>query len=311
MESGMKKMLVFSVAYLVCFGVDVVHAGKGKVKQAASTKSKPQKVVVARKEVLVTKRQVKPKELSAKEIIMAGETQMRGQSSQSTMHMFIKRPSYSRNLILRSWAKGSDQALVEILDPPKEEGVSSLRVGTQMWNYLPKTDQVVRVPTSLMLQSWMGSDFTNDDLMKASSLGRDYKHKIIRKEVMGKENLVVIQCTPLPNAPVVWGKIIHWARLKDNLPVKQEFFDDRQKLVRTINFANFKKMDDRVVPTVMRVVRADSKNEVTAVVYDKLFYNRDIPARVFDRDQIRIMSQRGKTMNAGWFFSPRHTGDPQ
>ena len=89
----------------------------------------------------------------------------------------------------------------------------------------------------------LGSDFTNDDLMKASSLSRDYKHKILRTEVISKQNLYVIECLPKPLAPVVWGKIIYWAREKDSLPVKLEYYDDQKKLIRTVSYAQFKKMD--------------------------------------------------------------------
>ena len=218
--------------------------------------------------------------------------------------MVIQRPSYTRKLSLRAWTEGNEKALVEILDPPKEAGVSSLRNGNQMWNYLSKTDQVIRVPTSLMLQSWMGSDFTNDDLMKASSLSRDYRHRILKVETQNGMKVALIECLPHPDAPVVWGKVLHWARLADNLPVKQEFYDDRNKLVRTILLTQFKKMDDRVIPTVVRVVKAEDKKETTTVTYKKILYDRKVPNAMFDREQMRQLSQQGTVISAGWFVTP-------
>lgn len=256
-----------------------------------------------------TKLKAKPsaaplKEMSARELITKGEEQMRGRTAQASLQMLIKRPSYTRRLSLRSWSVGNDRALVEILNPPKEEGVASLRNQDQMWNYLPKADQVVRVPTSLMLQSWMGSDFTNDDLMKASSLSRDYTHKKIKEETIDGEKTALIDCMPNPGAPVVWGKVRHWARLKDGLPLKQEFFDESKKLVRTILFSRFKKMDDRLIPTIVKVTKADS-NESTSIIYSKIVYDRTIPEEQFDRDSIRHISQKGKAITAGWFMAPR------
>ncbi|NBV51411.1 outer membrane lipoprotein-sorting protein [bacterium] len=244
-------------------------------------------------------------DLNAQQIVARGEDQMRGLSSQATMEMVISRPTYERTLSLRSWATGTERALVEILKPAKEEGVASLRVDANMWNYLPKTDQVVRVPSSLMLQSWMGSDFTNDDLMKASSLSRDYKHNIIRKGTKNQEAAVLIECKPKPSAPVVWGKVMHWARLSDFLPVHQEFFDEKGKLVRTITFSDFKTMDDRIIPTRLHIQQAGNPKEATTVTYEKIVFNKEIPMSVFSKEEIRRMSQKGKVITAGWFLDPR------
>lgn len=240
----------------------------------------------------------------AKKIIARGEMAMRGEGTQTVIHMKIVRPSFTRELKLRAWTYKDHNALVEILQPSKEEGVVSLRNGTQMWNYLPKTDQVVRVPTSLMLQSWMGSDFTNDDLMKASSLLRDYNHKILKKMKMNGEKVVMVECRPKPNAPVVWGKVLYWARESDSLPVQQKFYDDRNKWVRTLSFSKFQKMDDRVVPTLVRVTKADEPKEFTVVKYAKILYDRKLDKALFDKEEVRQISFKGKSLEWGWFLTP-------
>ncbi len=244
------------------------------------------------------------KESEATALIRAAEEHLRGASTQMLMTMVIKRPDFKRVLKLRSWTSGSKNALVEILEPVKEEGVSSLRVDDQMWNYLPKTDQVVRVPTSLMLQSWMGSDFTNDDLMKASSLVRDYEHKIIRTEKLLGLDTILVECTPKPNAPVVWGKIEYWAIKKNRLPVRQRFYDENKKLVRTIDFSKFKKMDDRVIPTLVTVRKAEAAREYTIVSYEKILYDKKINEGIFSRDDLRTNSQQGKLLAGGWMNQP-------
>lgn len=244
---------------------------------------------------------------SASQIIAKGEKTMRGQSTQAMMEMTIKRPSYTRQLTLRSWTDRDDRALVEILYPQKEEGVSSLRVKDKMWNFLPKVNQTVRVPTSLMLQSWMGSDFTNDDLMKASSILRDYHHKIVRQEVIAGEKTTLVECRPKKGAAVVWGKIHYWARIGDSLPVMQKYFDEEGNWVRTIRFSNFKKMDDRVIPAKIEVQMAEEKDSGTTVEYKKVIYDRKIAQLIFDKDRLQQTSQEGKNVNDGWSLTPLKT----
>lgn len=233
-----------------------------------------------------------PKDAAA--IVRSGETQIRGTSTQALLRMEISRPDFSRKLKLRIWTKGKEKSLVHILEPAKEEGVMSLRVKEQMWNYLPKTDQVIRVPSSLMLQSWMGSDFTNDDLMKASSLVTDYTHRLLSMEKIAGESVSLIECLPKPEAPVVWGKILYWARQSDDLPVKQEYYDEKGKLIRTLRLSQFRKMDDRVIPSVWTMVKAASAAETTTVTYENILYDKAVEESVFDRERLRRTSQTGK-----------------
>jgi outer membrane lipoprotein-sorting protein len=241
--------------------------------------------------------------LDADKIVEKSESKTRGISTQALMTMVVKRPSYTRTLKLRSWSVGKEKALVEILEPVKETGVSSLRVQMEMWNYLPKTDQVIRIPPSLMLQSWMGSDFTNDDLMKSSSISRDYRHRLVKKEILNGQKSLLIECLPKKDAAVVWGKIQFWVRESDYLPVKQKFFDDQNKWVRTIDFSQYKKMDDRTIPSKMQVTVAGASKEATIVTYQKILYDRKLPNSLFQREEVRQSSQRGKILAAGWFFT--------
>lgn len=243
---------------------------------------------------------VAPAMKDASSMVRRGEDQLRGRSLQSVMSMRITRPEFTRELRLRSWNLGTDKSLVEILAPVKEAGVTSLRADNQMSNYLPKSDQVIRVPTSLMLQSWMGSDFTNDDLMKVSSLVKDYNHTVSGRETIGKDATVVIDCIPKPNAPVVWGKIRYWARVSDDLPVKQEYYDEKDKLIRTLTLSEFKRMDDRTIPTKLTMQKASDARESTTVVYEKVLYDRVVEDHWFNRDHLRRTSQMGKDLKAEW-----------
>jgi outer membrane lipoprotein-sorting protein len=236
---------------------------------------------------------------SAEAIVRTGEQQMRGSSTQALMTMKIVRPSFTRELALRVWTRGTKNAMVAILKPAKEKGVTSLRNDSQMWNFLPKTDQIVRVPTSLMLQSWMGSDFTNDDLMKMSSMADDYTHKVLKKETKDGEKSVLIECLPKPNAPVVWGKILYWARQSDSLPVREEYYDEMGKLVRTMTLQDFQKRDDRVIPTRLTITKADS-DEKTTVTYEKILFDRELDDGLFRQDNLKNVSRNGLDTSNGW-----------
>jgi len=241
----------------------------------------------------------------ATEIIRRGEQRMRGLSTQAQMEMIVRKADFRRRMEVRAWTSGNQMALVEILVPAKDAGVTSLRRADQMWNYLPKVDQTVRVPVSLMLQPWMGSDFTNDDLMKASSLVRDYTHRIAKRNK--KDRTVLIECLPKPDAPVVWGRVYYWARTEDSLPVKQAYYDEAGKLVRTLWFDKFRKMDDRVIPTSVTVRPAGNSNEYTTVLYKRVLYDRELPSSLFDRDRIRQQSEQGLKVSQGWYQQRKRT----
>jgi Outer membrane lipoprotein-sorting protein len=243
-------------------------------------------------------------------VVAQGESALRGRSTQIQMTMKIHHEAYDRELRLRSWTLGNEKSLVAILSPAKESGVASLRLENQMWNFFPKTDQVVRVPTSVMLQSWMGSDFTNDDLMKLSSISHDYNHRWIKTEKMGKEKVHLIECRPKPNAPVVWGKINYWARALDNLPVKEDYYDEKEKLVRTLELSGFQKMDDRIIPTLLKIRNVETPKEETVVIYEKILFDRKLEPHWFEKEDIKNSSREGLNLAAGWSLESLDRANP-
>lgn len=240
--------------------------------------------------------------LTPTQVVAKAESHLRGETLQALLHLEVHRSSFERKMTVLTWSAFGKDSLVEILAPAKEAGVMSLRRARDMWNYLPKTDQVIRIPSSLMLQSWMGSDLTNDDLMKMSTLEEDYRHSKLRMDSFAGDKVQVIACTPNPGAPVVWGKILYWAREKDGLPVKEEFFDEEGQPVRTLVFSEFKKMDDRVIPTVITVSRAESPGEFTKLSYEKVLYNRKVNASLFERESLRRTSQKSIHLSENWFL---------
>ena len=131
----------------------------------------------------------------------------RSETSHAEIEMQITTPHWERTLAMTVWTKGMDQTFIRITAPKKELGVATLRIGNEMWNYLPKTNKVMKIPPSMMMGSWMGSDFTNDDLVRESSMLNDYTYKLIKSEdaVPGQ---LYIQLTPKEDSPIVWGKIV-------------------------------------------------------------------------------------------------------
>ncbi len=218
---------------------------------------------------------------TAIQLIRESEDKIRGKSSITVFKMKIIRPSWTRTLKMKAWSYGLDYDFVRILYPQRERGIAFLKIKTQMWNYLPKADMVIKIPPSMMLSSWMGSDFTNDDVVRASSLIRDYTPKLVRIEERGGEKLGVIELTPKPNSPVVWGKILIWIRASDSLPVREEFYTEKGKLVRVMTFSKFRKMDDRVIPTLMRMENLLKKGYITELEILKVKFLDRLPKKIF------------------------------
>ncbi len=152
--------------------------------------------------------------LSADEIIKKADEKNRGLSSQGTLTMTVIRPDWTRTITMNSWSKGRDYSMVLITAPAKDKGQVFLKIKTEMWNWVPSIDKTIKIPPSMMLQSWMGSDFTNDDLVKQSSIVVDYTHKLLGKEKVRDQECFKIELIPLPDAAVVWGKVLMWVTIK-------------------------------------------------------------------------------------------------
>ncbi len=148
------------------------------------------------------------------------------------------------------WSEGMDKTFIRIDDPLKEKGTATLRVGNEMWNYLPRTDKVIKVPPSMMMSSWMGSDFTNDDLVKEYTFLDDYTFEVASVD-NPESALVYIRCTPREGVPVVWGHILIAARESDQIPVWEKFYDEKGGLIRELRFENVRALGGRIIPTTL------------------------------------------------------------
>jgi outer membrane lipoprotein-sorting protein len=210
-----------------------------------------------------------------------------GSTVQGEYEMTIATPRWQRTLGLRLWMDRPRRSFVRILSPAKEAGIGSLRIGTEMWNYLPNVERIVKIPPSMMLQPWMGSDFTNDDLVKESSILDDYTHKVLATVQLDGAAVVQVEAVPKPDAAVVWGRIVYWVRRADAMPLKQEFFSERGERVRVLAFSDVRKVGGRNLPTRWDM-RPDAKpgNSTTVVLKDAVF-DRPVDDEIFSQRNLQ------------------------
>lgn len=214
-----------------------------------------------------------------REIVGKIDRLYRQQSSYAVMRMEITTPHWQRTLLLKAWSEGMKNFLVRILEPKKEAGIASLKIGAEMWNYLPKIGKVIRIPPSMMMGSWMGSDFTNDDLVKEYTFLQDYTFRLLPSGAAAGPLLV--ECVPKPDVPVVWGKIIIGVSPGDNLPVFERYFDEKGQQVREITFSEVRDFGGHRMPAVLEVVSLLKPGNKTVIRYQEADFRTPLPRDIF------------------------------
>lgn len=219
---------------------------------------------------------------TAEELLDATDDIARGEQSHGVIEMYVKTKNYERTMKLESWSQGTEKSLIRILEPAKDSGVATLKVDDNIWNYLPKVDRTMKVPAGMMSGSWMGSHFTNDDLVKESRMAEDFTFEITGRPADEADTTGVyeVTCVPKPDAPVVWGKVVVKVRA-DKIPVEIGYYDEKGNLARTMKFDDVRDFDGRDVPAVMTLIPADAPDEETRVTYVSLDFDADIPASQF------------------------------
>lgn len=230
---------------------------------------------------------VDAEEQRAREIMRKIDDLWRQDSSYARLSMKVNTRHYSRNLRLEAWSKGIEKTLVRIIQPLKEKGTASLKSDTHLYTYLPKTDRTIRLSAGMMSGSWMGSHFTNDDLVQDSRRERDYRIRISFEGKRDGRQVMEFTLTPKPDAPVVWGKVVTLVTMPDYLPVSEVFYDEDLKVARTLNFEKIKKLGGKRMPSVLRMVPADKPGEYTQLVYEELNFNIGIKDSFFSLAQLR------------------------
>lgn len=216
----------------------------------------------------------------------------RGESSRARITMKVITRRYQRTMTMVTWSKGSEKSLVIIRAPKKDRGIATLKVDKNIWNYLPKIDRVTKIPPGMMMGSWMGSHFTNDDLVKESSFEGDYVSKISFKGRRDGRDIYEVTSLPRPDAPVVWGKVINIIDRKTLLPLGASYFDEDGEKTREITFEDPKLFAGRLVPARMVMKPLDKPGESTTIIYEELAFDIPLPRGLFSLRGLR--SARGR-----------------
>ena len=221
--------------------------------------------------------------LDAQELVRRVETQYQGTNSHAITRMRIITEHWSRELTMEMWSEGRDKFLARILSPKKELGTTTLKIDDEMWNYLPKIDRLIKIPSSLMGDNWMGSHLTNDDLVKENKIDELYILELKKVE----DNTATVICIPRPDAAVVWGRIEYLVNLEKIIPVSILYYDEDDVLVRTITFDMVENISDRWIPLRMVIQPEESPDEMTELIYESMEFNIAL-----DKDQFSISSMR-------------------
>ena len=205
----------------------------------------------------------------------------RSNASYGILTLSVTTVNWQRTLTLEQWSKDEDKSLFKILKPKKEKGLATLRVDKNVWNYMPKVKRVVKIPSSMMSSSWMGSHFTNDDLVKQSRMAEDYTFSITFEGIQDDEEVVEITCIPNKEAAVVWGKVEVVVYADDYIPLRMIYYDEDLLLSRTLEFTNIQKMDGKMIPTLMSMIPADESGESTTVKWEEIQFDVAIDDEFF------------------------------
>ncbi len=221
------------------------------------------------------------------EIISKAIDKMEGNSNKAEMTMQIVRPEWSREIQMTSWAKGNDYSLILITAPARDKGSAFLKRENELWNWQPSIDRVIKLPPSMMMQSWMGSDFTNDDLVKQSSIEEDYTHELLGDTIINGMETWKIQLTPKEEAAVVWGKVLAYISKEEYYQLLFKYYDEDGYLVNTMVLSDIQELGGRKIPTVMEMIPADEPDQKTVVIYRDLAFDIDIETDFFSIQQMK------------------------
>lgn len=217
----------------------------------------------------------------AKEIVRIADDRSKGKTSVATMTIQTIRPTWTREMSVKTWTKGNDLVLILINAPVKEKGVVYLKRKKEVWNWIPSIERNIKLSPSMMSQSWMGTDFTNDDLVKEASIIEDYNHSIAGDTLIEGRSCYKIKMLPKPSSAVVWGKIMMCIDKKDYLMLHVTYFDEDGGLVNTMYTSDIRMLGGRLLPARMEMVPAEKKGQKTVLIYNSLVFDKPIDDAFF------------------------------
>lgn len=225
-------------------------------------------------------------ERDATQIVRDAVNHWRGLSSYTVMTMVIHRPDWERSMTMRAWTKGDDRSLVRVMEPKKDRGNGTLTEEDSMWTFSPKVNRVIKVPSSMMGQSWMGSDFSNKDVARADDIIDQYTHTILATEEIDGVTIYTIESIPLEDAAVVWGSEVLKIR-DDHVVIEHAFFDQDGELVKTLETLDIGDMGGRTIAQRQRMVKADQPEEWTEIAVIEVEYEIELKDSLFTLSSLR------------------------
>ena len=227
---------------------------------------------------------------SIDELVHSLDQLYRSDDSYAEMSMHIVTPHWERTLTMKAWSQGIDKTFIRILSPAREAGMASLRIDTEMWNYLPNTSSTVRIPPSMMAGSWMGSDITNNDIVREITYVEDYTYSYTTDTTLTgsqTDGVVHIELFPKPSTAVVWSSIVFAVRIADTMPLWEEYYDCHGDLIKTVTYSNVQEMDGRTIPTQMQVIPADKEGQSTTITWSHAEFNRGLDSSIFSLSNLQ------------------------
>lgn len=231
---------------------------------------------------IVTHADIKQNQI-ASNLVKKSEANMRGNTLRGRMEMEVNNNGSVRTIKFDFWTKGRNKALIKVLEPAKETNSGNLRIDLNLWRYLANVDRIIKVPPSMMLQSWMGSDFSYDDMVKTSSLYEDYIHEYLES----KNGITKIKCIPKPKAPVVWGHVIEWIKESDLVPVRREFYSEKGNLLKTMIAENIKAVGRHKIPMKMTMTNYQKEGLTTTLQYKTIKMDIPLDDSIFTQQKLK------------------------
>lgn len=231
---------------------------------------------------------VSPQELTPKQIVKKADQVLKGvATTKATLIIKTVRKKWSREMVLKSWAKGTELSMILITSPLKDKGTVFLMKNKEVWNWIPAIERTIKMPPSMMMQNWMGTDFTNDDLVKESSIVEDYTHKIIGDSTIDGRVCYKMEMIPKEDAAVAWGRIVSFIDKKDFFQLKAEFYDEDDELVNIMQSSDIKMMGGKMLPTKMEMIPVEKKEQKTIMIYTSLVFNELIKEGFFSTQNMK------------------------
>jgi outer membrane lipoprotein-sorting protein len=226
----------------------------------------------------------------AREIVKKADEKMRGNSSVVELTITTVRSTWSRSMDIKAWMKGADYSMILVQSPARDKGIVFLKRKKEVWNWMPVLERTIKLPPSMMSQSWMGTDFTNDDLVKESSILKDYSHRIAGDTLINKRSCYIIEMIPKPEAAVVWSKLLVAIDKSDYLELNTRFYDEDGQLVNMMNAYDIQVMDGRLIPTRFEMIPLDKKNQKTEMRYRMVKFNLPMEESFFTTGRMKNLN---------------------